>query len=118
MKKCKNCKEEFFPPKYDFNRKYCYKDECKVIHKPKKSIKKVSDKRQVENKMYMEVRAEYMKDNPVCEICGSRQVELHHKKGRIGKLLFDIRYFMTVCREDHRYIHENPKEARKKGWLL
>lgn len=32
-------------------------------------------------------------------------------------MLCDVRYWMLVCRTCHAWIHLNPDEARKRGWL-
>jgi hypothetical protein len=116
FKKCKECKEQFLPQ--FFNQKFCFKESCRRLNYSKKKINKISEKRSLENKEYLKIRKQYLINNPNCEICNSNNVEIHHKKGRIGKLLFDDRYFMTVCREHHNYIHTNPKEAREKKWML
>jgi len=47
------------------------------------------------------------------------QVEdVHHKKGRVGKLLRDQRYWLAVSRWGHEFIHSHPNIARKMGWLI
>lgn len=43
--------------------------------------------------------------------------DVHHRKGRDGKLLLDERYWLAVSRAGHEFIHANPNEARKHGWL-
>lgn len=60
-----------------------------------------------------------MKDHPVCEVCGLEpSVDLHHKKGRSGDLLFDTKFFMAVSRKCHDRIHQNPKWAKESGFLI
>jgi len=83
-------------------------------------IKKVSDKRKVENKEYLDLRNGYFYNNPLCEVkfCNNLATEIHHKKGRIGKLLTDIRYFLAVCRECHNKIELNPILAKENGYSL
>jgi len=81
-------------------------------------MRKVSLKRQEQNKQYKIVRDKFMLDNPRCERCKGRSTENHHKNGRNGLRLLDVDYFMAVCRDCHRYIHNNPKESREKGWLI
>ena len=46
-----------------------------------------------------------------------RVLSIHHKRGRLGKLLTDTRYFMAVCRKCHEWIHNNITESRKRGWI-
>lgn len=49
---------------------------------------------------------------------GPASTEIHHRKGRIGEMLNNTKYWMAVCREAHAEIHNNPKEAYSKGFLL
>jgi ribosomal protein S27AE len=81
-------------------------------------VKKVSDKRKAQNKAYKAVRDKFMLDNPICERCGGKSMENHHKNGRNGERLTDVTYFMAVCRDCHVWIHAQPKEAREVGWLI
>lgn len=43
--------------------------------------------------------------------------DIHHIRGRAGKLLLDERYWIGVCRNAHNFIHDNPEIARKAGLL-
>lgn len=74
-----------------------------------------SAKKIVELRTYRILRDEYFKEHPVCEFpgCCSTDVTLHHKKGRIGKLLTDIQYFCSLCQEHHLRVETHPKEARE-----
>ncbi len=47
----------------------------------------------------------------------NRISEVHHMRGRTGKLLMDQRFWKAVSKEGHRWIHEHMEEARKHGWL-
>ena len=62
-----------------------------------------------------------MLQNPACQVCGGEATEVHHKmsgKDR-SKYMNDTSTWMSVCRKCHRErIHEDPKTAREKGWLL
>lgn len=42
---------------------------------------------------------------------------VHHKRGRVGALLLDTRFWMCVSREGHRFIHSNIAKARENGWI-
>ncbi len=44
-------------------------------------------------------------------------IEIHHRKGR-GKYLLDTSTWCAVSREMHDRIHQNPKWAYEKGYLL
>lgn len=118
MPRCKICKERF-EPKY-FLQKTCSKD-CEKEFRSENPVKKISDKsdkRKVQEAIYSDLRKVFLNQNPRCERNKTHEAtEVHHKAGRNGNRLNDISEFMAVCRDCHRYIHENPKEARAKGWL-
>lgn len=42
----------------------------------------------------------------------------HHKAGRRGANLHDDSKFMAVCWQHHNWIHDNPKEATDRGYLI
>jgi hypothetical protein len=83
-------------------------------------IKNVSDKKLVELKEYRVVRDRYLADNKVCEHpdCKNPSEDLHHAKGRVGKLLTDVRYFKALCRKCHRWVEENPEQSKEIGLSL
>ena len=85
--------------------------------KPTKSkrIKPISDKQLIRLAEYRLVRDKYFKLNPICEFkgCYSTEITLHHKAGKIGDLLCDIRYFCSLCFHHHRIVEENPKLAKE-----
>jgi hypothetical protein len=83
-------------------------------------IKKVSQKRNLENKEYLKVRKVFLQSLMFCQVnsCKKLPTEVHHKKGRIGKLLTDTRYFLGVCRECHNKIELEPLWAKENGYSL
>lgn len=85
-----------------------------------KPIKKVSKKRSKENAEYLRVREAFLDSLIFCEVdsCKNLAMEVHHKSGRIGKLLTDIDNFLGVCRECHNKIELNPQWAKKQGYSL
>jgi len=83
----------------------------------RKRIKPLSDKRKKQNAEYKIVRDQYLIENPVCVRCPAKATEVHHANGRRGKRLIDVDYFVEVCRTCHRWIHDNPKEAKENGWF-
>ena len=120
MPRCKanSCKRKFIP-KY-FNQKVC-SDECKKEYEAEfeqTSLNEKSDKRKEQEKFYKELRLIHLTDNPNCGVCGEEATEIHHMNGRNGERLNDVKYFLSACRGCHTYIHNNPKEARKEGWLV
>jgi len=84
--------------------------------KPKK-IRPLSKKRAQQNKLYLELRAAFLV-NKICPITGEMATEVHHKKGRCGALLTDVRFFLAVSRRGHVWIEANPAEAEKLGYVI
>jgi hypothetical protein len=118
MARCEICKTKF--KQVRFLQKTC-SAECEKEFRndnPFKKISNKSEKRKIQEKIYKDVRKIYLSNNPKCECDKSHTAtEIHHINGRNGDRLNDINYFLSVCRLCHSWIHENPKEARKKEWL-
>jgi len=87
-----------------------------------KRIKKVSDKRAIQNKEYSKVRKEYLRLNPLCAVmefeCTIKATTIHHRKGRVGNLLIDTTFFLPVCMNCHDKIEKLPLWAKSKGYSL
>lgn len=87
----------------------------------KKRINPIADKRLEELAIYRIARDEYLLEHPICEVegCVEKSTHIHHKKGRIGKLVYDKKYFMAVGDACHpKKIHENPEWSREMGYLI
>lgn len=81
-------------------------------------IRKVSDKRAKEMRLYGTLRKEYMRQNPVCEVCHIKPAtDLHHRAKR-GANYLKVETWMSACRVCHDHIHRYPGEARRKGYLV
>jgi hypothetical protein len=91
------------------------KEEKKQVRISTKSLK-----RKVEEKLYLKKKKEYLTAHIRCEVKGCNRVseDVHHKRGRIGKLLYNEKYFMAVCREHHTEIEMNPDWAIKNGYSV
>jgi hypothetical protein len=127
LKKCadKDCNNEF--KQYNSLTKYCSSKcknknrkpnlQLKSLYKP---IKKVSDKRKIQNAKYLVLRIEFLgrPENQKCPITGKPTTDVHHMKGRIGDLLLDTRYWVALSREGHKYVEENPEWAKENGYSL
>lgn len=85
--------------------------------KPKKRIRPLSKKRAKQNQLYLQIRAAFL-INKLCPITKEPATEVHHKKGRIGTLLTDVRYFLAVSRRGHVWIETHPKEAEELGYVI
>jgi hypothetical protein len=82
-----------------------------------KVIAPVSKNRQQALAKYRRLRDKYFEEHPMCEFpgCNSHKITLHHKRGRIGAFLTDKRYFCSLCAKHHRWVEENPAEAKRMG---
>jgi hypothetical protein len=83
----------------------------------KGKIKSVSDKMLDSLKEYRKVRDVYMDEHTICEHpeCSSPSTELHHKKGRVGQLLTNNKYFCALCHSHHEWVEKNPILAKELG---
>ena len=86
-------------------------------NKPK-PILKVSKKRQLDNKTYKALRAKFLKENPICPILFTPTTDIHHKKGRIGSLFLDVKYWVALSRKGHKFVEEHPEWAKFHGYSL
>lgn len=103
-------------------------------------LRPMSAKRQREARIYAKKRKEFLAENTVCwvwarlmfdhefevmrEIWGDGfdrakpSSEVHHVSGRVGANYLDETKWMACSLEGHRFLHNNPKIAREKGWLV
>jgi hypothetical protein len=117
------CEKEF--KKFKSTDKYC-SSSCELLDKGFKEKKKpkpipnVSDKRKIDNLKYSALRIEFLgkKENRICPITKKPTTDIHHKKGRIGSLLLDTRFWIALSREGHRFVEENPIWAKENGYSL
>jgi len=92
--------------------------------KPRKPIRKVSPKRAAEAKIYRKRKAVFLEEHEECFVCGfyvyPEDRDLHHKRGRAGKLYLDERFWEMACggmRGCHAKIHRDRKWAIANGLL-
>lgn len=137
--RCLNCNQKFIPSY--FLQKYCNEDECKRAEKiyqsiklsesklkPHKPIKKVSDKRSVENLQYSADRIVFLgkKENKVCFIdgCNKEATTVEHIAGRKGfyddwarenniSLFLDQRFWRPCCHAHNLELENNPEMSKK-----
>jgi hypothetical protein len=86
--------------------------------KKRKPIPKVSAKRAQQDKVYATLRKVFL-EGKICPITNQKATEVHHTysgKDRSAHYL-DVKTWMAVSRDGHNWIHDNPKEAREKGYL-
>lgn len=129
MKTCadENCENQFKP--FLSTQKYCsssctYKN--KKASKPRQPIRQKSKKQSELERAYTVLRKKFLEEHkykrcPVALEVFKKAIpvtEVHHKKGRVGKLFLYVPFWLAVSRSGHVWIHENPKEAYKKGFLI
>jgi hypothetical protein len=84
----------------------------KKITKIKPRSKKM-DKNMV---IYNKLRKQFLKEHPICPVTGEMATDIHHKRGRLGKLLLDQKFWLAVSRKGHKAIEANPEWAKKMGF--
>jgi hypothetical protein len=82
----------------------------------KRAISKRSKKMADQMKVYNQRRRKFLIANPVCAVTGEPSTEIHHKAGRIGRLLLEESLWLAVSRRGHTWIEEHPKEAKELGY--
>ena len=88
--------------------------------KPRRRINPISEARKRLNSEYSKVKREWAKERRVCAYPGCQIYPMpspHHTRGRLGPLLCDTRFWLPVCFEHHRWIHENITAARALGLI-
>lgn len=78
----------------------------------------MSDRRREEIKIYKIRGSIFLKNNPLCGACvpirnhcgkgygnptPKKATQIHHKKGRVGKLYLDERFWLQVCPGCHAF---------------
>jgi hypothetical protein len=92
----------------------------KAARKPIRSRSAAMSKRMVE---YGKAAKDYLAKFTICsslwpdDLCMAISTEVHHKKGRAGKLLMDQKHWLPVCAKCHSRIHAQPALAEKYGNL-
>lgn len=85
----------------------------RVINTP---IKKVGDKLKKDLGRYADRKREFLHGKRCAVFPVLPATEIHHKRGRVGALLNDERYWLPVSRKGHVEIEMNPAWARKMGF--
>ena len=118
LKKCAGCNNLKHIWKSHGKEKYC--KECWFSIEKPKSISPVSKKRQVEKDDYTKLREAFLLAKPNCEAklvgCTTKSTDIHHKAGRVGENYLKIGTWLSACRNCHRWIEDNPVEAKELGF--
>jgi hypothetical protein len=118
LKKCAGCEQLKHIWKSHGKEKYC--KECWYSIEKPKSISPVSKKKRVEIDTYSKLREAFLFVKSHCEAklvgCTGKATDVHHKAGRVGDNYLKIGTWLAVCRSCHRWIEDNPLEAKELGY--
>jgi hypothetical protein len=82
-------------------------------------LRRISDKRAVELRIYSTKRKAYLAKNAICECCYVRPAQdIHHRAKRTGGNYLNEETWMGVCRHCHEWIHNHATIARAQGYLI
>lgn len=95
----------------------CHSSKNKIKPTQKKPLSPKSSKKEKLDAAYTVLRQSYLKNNPMCEArlpgCNLSASDIHHKHGRVGDLYLDDTEYIALCRNCHRWIHDNPAKAKE-----
>jgi hypothetical protein len=130
-KKCKEC-GELFKPRFSTTETECSItcfNKKKKTHKKQKPIKKVGDKRALEDIIYRSERIKFLQlpENKICPITKGPATQIHHMRKRRGyadewaienrvSLYLDKRFWLGVSHEGHEKIENNHEWACENGY--
>jgi hypothetical protein len=105
---------------YNADQRKAERQALKDASKVKTPIAKRTPKRAAQEREYLKLNREYLEQWPKCEVpgCLYRSQEVHHLQGRENERLNDQDYWMAVCSDHHKYIHDHPEWSRSQGYLL
>lgn len=103
-----------------------------ISSSPLKRVSPISERQRARLERYRVIAREWLGrfENHWCAVCIRAftlgeitleeiqpSIEVHHRRGRAGNLLFDIRFFTGVCRCCHNLINDDRGWAKKEGWI-
>ena len=89
--------------------------------KPGGRLRHRKPERAPDDALYEKVKKDFLARHPKCQRCPAEPLGgtvLHHRAGRTGKRLYDIRFFAALCVECHAWTENFPKAAKKAGWVV
>ena len=85
-------------------------------------VNKVSDKRKVEQKQYVQIVKEMIDEDPLCSIkedgCQILATGLHHQKKRSPATFLDQNFLIRACDNCNSFCELFPLEAIAKGYSI
>jgi hypothetical protein len=78
-----------------------------------------SIRRAKEYRVYLPLREQYLIENPRCRRCGRPSVDVHHRRGRTGQRLLDMRWWAASCRACNSWAEDCTTSAPyDEGWKV
>lgn len=78
----------------------------------RKPIRRISAARAKRLSEYAKLKRRWLKGK-TCQMCPSKKVDVHHSRGRTGRLLCMVEFWIPLCRFHHNKIKEDPAWAYK-----
>lgn len=84
----------------------------------RKCVRRMSVRMREKMAIYHKKRMAFLIDRPWCQACAAMgktpqpSKQIHHKVGRVGFLLLDVRHWLAVCEKCHSTIHLDISKAR------
>lgn len=75
-------------------------------------LNRISKRRKLELAAYEKLKALWL-PGKTCVVCGKKNPDVHHSRGRISILLLLVQYWVPLCRADHSKIDADRPEARR-----
>lgn len=96
-----------------------------AIKRKPQCLRSRSPAKAADDARYLVVKAAHFREHPACQMPGCTRsllkgdiIDLHHKAGRSGPLLYHRPHFASLCRRHHDQVHECVKESRANGWII
>lgn len=116
LKQCAGCQQLKYIWKSHGKEKFC--KECWYKQEPPKKAAPVSKKMKETISAYTKLRDAFLYIKTNCEAklvgCTGKATDVHHKAGRNENHL-KVGTWLAVCRSCHRWIEDNPLEAKELG---
>lgn len=122
ISKIENSKYQLAGSKLFYSSSDLVAEKTKPEPKKKTPIKTRSEKKTTLDKIYQEIRSQWMQHNKLCRArfagCTFQATEIHHMAGRRGFWLIISKWFFPICKKCHRHATKNSAEAIAAGVSL
>lgn len=85
-------------------------------------MRRISKRRQAEQRIYLAEREKFLKENPFCKIkspvCTVDSSVVHHARGRIGKRYLNKKEWFASCFSCNDYLEKEKKWGIENGFRL